>query len=232
MISSISAMTGAPTQSNYCAANTFLDFFARYRTKSGLPATTIGLSMVLEVGFVSQSLAIEQGISRSGIHGINESDFILLMEAAMKPPKKGDWMLDENANRFLVSGLEPAKLAKDIDVNAFRFWKQPRVGPLLTVVRKGGEGAGGSGNKSKGKLELSDVLEATVEKFGKTFMISVESVDEKKPLVAYGMDSMIGTALRNWVFSSFSVDVPISEFMGPTLTATTLAEKIFAGLSS
>jgi hypothetical protein len=232
MISSISAMTGAATQSNYCAANTFLDFFARYRANTGLPATTIGLSMVLEVGFVSQNLAMEQGIARSGIHGINESDFLLLMEAAMKPQKSGSWLLDPNANKFLVSGLEPAHLAKDIDIHSFRFWKQPRVGPLLTAIQHR-SGAGGRGDgKPKHKLEAGDVLAQVCEKFGKTFMIPIEDIDPQKALVAYGMDSMIGTALRNWAFSLFATDIPTSDFMGPALTAQSLADKIFVGLSS
>ncbi|KAH6657141.1 BcBOA9 protein [Truncatella angustata] len=232
MLSSISAMTGAPTQSNYCAGNTFLDFFARYRAGLGLPATTVGLSMVLEVGFVSQNLAIEQGISRSGIHGITERDFLLLMEQAMKPGRVGDWRLDPGAKNFLVSGLEPAKLAADLDVHGFRFWLQPRVGPLLTAIqrKKEGSGRGGAGG-AKAVLDLSDILEATVEKFAKTFMIPVDDVDPSKPLVAYGMDSMIGTALRNWGFSTFGVDIPASDFMGPVLTAQALAEKIFAGRS-
>ncbi|KAI1167621.1 hypothetical protein F5B18DRAFT_673595 [Nemania serpens] len=232
MLSSISAMTGAPTQSNYCAGNTFLDFFARYRDGLGLPATTVGLSMVLEVGFVSQNLAIEQGISRSGIHGITERDFLLLMEQAMKPGRVGGWRLDAGAKNFLVSGLEPARLAADLDVNGFRFWLQPRVGPLLTAIQRKNEGSGrGGAGGGKAVLELSDIVEATVEKFAKTFMIPSDDVDPSKPLVAYGMDSMIGTALRNWSFSSFGVDIPASDFMGPVLTAQSLAEKIFAGRS-
>ncbi|KAI1747778.1 hypothetical protein F4782DRAFT_551542 [Xylaria castorea] len=232
MLSSISAMTGAPTQSNYCAANTFLDFFARYRDGLGLPATTVGLSMVLEVGFVSQNLAIEQGIARSGIHGITERDFLLLMEQAMRPGRVGGWRLDPGAKNFLVSGLEPAKLAADLDVHGYRFWLQPRVGPLLTAIQRRGEesGRGGAGG-AKTVLDLDDIVEATVEKFAKTFMIPHDDVDPSKPLVAYGMDSMIGTALRNWGFSTFGVDVPISDFMGPVLTAQSLADKIFAGRS-
>ncbi|KAI0513082.1 hypothetical protein F5B22DRAFT_657489 [Xylaria bambusicola] len=230
MLSSISAMTGAPTQSNYCAGNTFLDFFARYRDGLGLPATTVGLSMVLEVGFVSQNLAIEQGIARSGIHGITERDFLMLMEQAMKPGRVGGWRLDAGAKNFLVSGLEPARLASDLDIHGFRFWLQPRVGPLLTAIQRKNEGSarGGTGGV-KAVLDLDDILGATVEKFAKTFMIPTDDVDPAKPLVAYGMDSMIGTALRNWGFSTFGVDIPASDFMGPVLTAQSLAEKIFAG---
>ncbi|THY90977.1 ketoacyl-synt-domain-containing protein [Aureobasidium pullulans] len=230
MISSISAMTGAPTQSNYCAANTFLDFFARQRTQQGLPATTVGLSMVLEVGFVSQNETIEHGIARSGIHGINEKEFIDLMATAMSPAPEPSWTMDNDANHFLVSGLEPSKLASDLDVNSFRYWKQPRIGPLAVSIEARNMTSGGA-TATAAKSDQPAIEEAVVAKFAKTFMIPVDDIEESKPLVAFGMDSMIGIALRNWVFSTYQVDVPTSDFMGPLLTAEILAEKIFSGMS-
>jgi len=231
MISSISAMTGAPTQGNYCAANTFLDFFARYRRQMGLPATTIALSMVLEVGFVSQSLTIEQGIARSGIHGIDEKDFIRLIEAGVAPQPDSKWLFDHSANCFLVSGLEPCKLASDIDVNDFRFWLQPRVGPLLNaILASGGDDA--SAAKAKITLDLPGILEQVIIKFAKTFSLDAEDIDTSKPLSSYGMDSMIGTDLRNWFYKQLGADIPTSDFMGPSMTAQSLAEKAFSLLSS
>ncbi|KAG9763794.1 ketoacyl-synt-domain-containing protein, partial [Aureobasidium melanogenum] len=230
MISSISAMTGAPTQSNYCAANTFLDFFARQRIQQGLPATTVGLSMVLEVGFVSQNENIEHGIARSGIHGINEKEFIDLMATAMSPAPEPSWTMDNGANHFLVSGLEPSKLASDLDVNGFRYWKQPRIGPLAVTIEARNMTPGGS-TTTAAKFDQPAIKEAVVTKFAKTFMIPVDDIEEDKPLVAFGMDSMIGIALRNWVFSTYQVDVPTSDFMGPLLTAEILADKIYSGMS-
>jgi hypothetical protein len=46
-------MFGTATQSNYLASNAFMDAFARYRHKLGLPATSLSLSQVLGVGIVS-----------------------------------------------------------------------------------------------------------------------------------------------------------------------------------
>ncbi|KAF1934444.1 uncharacterized protein M421DRAFT_50651 [Didymella exigua CBS 183.55] len=230
MISSISAMTGAPTQGNYCAANTFLDFFARYRRQQGLPATTIALSMVLEVGFVSQSLIIEQGISRSGIHGIDEKDFIRLIEAGVAPQPDSKWLFDQSASCFLVSGLEPAKLSSDIDVNDFRFWLQPRVGPLLNaILASGGDDAGTA--KAKISLDLPGIMEQVIAKFARTFSLEADDIDPMKPLSSYGMDSMIGTDLRNWCYKQLGADIPTSDFMGPSLTAQSLAQKAFSLLN-
>jgi len=231
MISSISAMTGAPTQSNYCAGNTFLDFFARHRTQQNLPATTVGLSMVLEVGFVSQNETIEHGIARSGIHGINEKEFIDLMATAMLSAPQPSWTMDPEANHFLVSGLEPSKLASDLDVNGFRYWKQPRIGPLAVAIEARNMTSSGGSSAAAARFDQPAIKEAVIAKFAKTFMVPTEDIDESKPLVAFGMDSMIGIALRNWVFSTYQIDVPTSDFMGPLLTAETLANKIFSGMA-
>ncbi|EUC39811.1 hypothetical protein COCMIDRAFT_41753 [Bipolaris oryzae ATCC 44560] len=231
MVSSISAMTGAPTQGNYCAANTFLDFFARFRRRQGLPATTIALSMVLEVGFVSQSLTIEQGIARSGIHGIDEKDFLRLIEAGMGPQPASKWLFDQDATCFLVSGLEPCKLSADIDINDFRFWQQPRVGPLLNAIMNAGQGGARTTN-TKQIADLPGVLEQVIGKFAKTFNLDVDDIDPLKPLSSYGMDSMIGTDLRNWCYKQLGADIPTSDFMGHAMTAQSLAEKAFSLVST
>lgn len=52
MTSSVLGAIGASTQSNYAAANAFLDHMARYRWSMGLQACSIALGMIVEVGHV------------------------------------------------------------------------------------------------------------------------------------------------------------------------------------
>ena len=54
MTSSVLGAIGAATQSNYSAANAFLDHMARHRQSLGLQATSIALGMILEVGHVEE----------------------------------------------------------------------------------------------------------------------------------------------------------------------------------
>lgn len=52
MTSSVIGAIGASTQSNYAAANAFMDSMARHRYSLGLQGTSIALGMVVEVGHV------------------------------------------------------------------------------------------------------------------------------------------------------------------------------------
>ena len=47
------------TLSEYCAANAFLDWFARLRNGIGLPAMSVGLGMISEFGYLHKHPDIE-----------------------------------------------------------------------------------------------------------------------------------------------------------------------------
>ncbi|HBE02352.1 MAG TPA: hypothetical protein DC049_07730, partial [Spirochaetia bacterium] len=55
MFSSISALYGGLGESNYAAANTFLDKFSFYRRSLGLPSVTLNWGVLGETGFVSRN---------------------------------------------------------------------------------------------------------------------------------------------------------------------------------
>jgi len=212
MLGSTSAMLGGPTQSNYCAGNSFLEYFARYRHRLGLPATTVSLTFVVEVGFVSQNEAIEDGLMTLGLASLNEAEFIQLMETAMNKPSTGTWKFDSLANNLLVTGLEPVKLDPGMDVDGVPFWREARTGPLLNAVLDKVSGSGDQGSRKKGgKLDYDGVLELIVDKFAKTFNLDVNDVDPSLPIVSFGMDSMIGTSLRTWTYKQLGAEIPSSD---------------------
>ncbi|KAI9642576.1 Reducing polyketide synthase boa9 [Ciborinia camelliae] len=227
MLGSTAALSGFATQSNYCAGNSFLEFFARYRKSKGLAATTISLTIVAEVGFVSQNERIEDGLARTGIHSINEAGVIDLIDRAMMKAPEPSWNFDPLANNFIVTGVEPHQISPDIDINGIPFWTQARIGPVLNAIlakKSGGETSQGNGKR---RLLLPDILEMVTEKFSQTFNVAVEDIDPGTELVRLGMDSMIGTSLRTWCYKILGADIPASEFMSLTTTTESLAQKIY-----
>ncbi|OTB01304.1 hypothetical protein M426DRAFT_14612 [Hypoxylon sp. CI-4A] len=94
--SSITGSLGVATESNYCAANAFLDAFAYWRQTQGKPSISIGLGMISEVGYLHEHPHIESLLLRRGIQPINEDEFLQIIDLALsagkvkiKPPISG-----------------------------------------------------------------------------------------------------------------------------------------------
>ncbi|EAT82756.2 hypothetical protein SNOG_09491 [Parastagonospora nodorum SN15] len=208
MLSSVSAIAGTPTQSSYCAANTFLDFFARHRRQQGLPATTIVLPAISEVGFLSQIQRVTDNLNSHGINDINEEEFIDLMSIAFLPSPKPSWIGDESADSLLVTGWEPTKTSVDIEASQPRYWRNPRVSLALASPEDNVLSSGNKAQSDSPTYDHQSVLEAVLNKFSKVYSIDIGDIDDIKPLVEFGMDSMTGIALRNWVYATFGIDVP------------------------
>ncbi|MCP4405600.1 MAG: SDR family NAD(P)-dependent oxidoreductase [bacterium] len=62
--SSISSLIGNSGQGNYVAANAFLDAFAHYRRALGLPAVSINLGVLADVGVAARSTVLGEQFAR------------------------------------------------------------------------------------------------------------------------------------------------------------------------
>ncbi|CEN60641.1 hypothetical protein ASPCAL03077 [Aspergillus calidoustus] len=83
LTSSVSGSVGTATESNYCAANCFLDEFARWRRAQGKPAVSVGLGMISEVGYLHENPDIEALLLRKGIAPLNEQEFLQVIGFAL-----------------------------------------------------------------------------------------------------------------------------------------------------
>jgi acyl transferase domain-containing protein/thioesterase domain-containing protein/acyl carrier protein len=70
MFSSVSTLVGAAGQASYVAANTFLDALAHYRRAQGLPALTVNLGALGEVGILERNPRLAQRLAAGGIQAI------------------------------------------------------------------------------------------------------------------------------------------------------------------
>lgn len=55
---------------------------------------------------------------------------------------------------------------------------------------------------------------------------SVDSIDVNRPIISYGIDSMIAAEMRHWVFKCFKQDVSLFYLLNPTTTVEHLVEKV------
>ncbi|MCJ1246453.1 hypothetical protein MMC30_003660 [Trapelia coarctata] len=107
--SSIAGSIGTATESNYCAANAFLDAFCRHRRSLGLPATALGLGMISQVGYLHENPEIEALLMRKGVHPINEDELLTIIDMALAPDvggRRGMGVVETFAEAHVLTGLE------------------------------------------------------------------------------------------------------------------------------
>lgn len=234
LTSSISAVLGNPGQANYAAANSFLDALAAHRTARGLPASSLALPMVLDVGVVAQTDGLEEALTRKAMYGIDEAEMLRAFQTAMavRPPGV--------AAANVVLGLEPARLADAVVGAEDAYWRSDaRLAALRVTVDRiasassAGAGAGAeAGFAARLKQAAAGGADAAVDVVCDHIMqrcagILLRNVDEfaadGASIASYGLDSMIGSQLRNWLFREFSLDVPFQDLLAPKLSFRKLA---------
>ena len=234
LTSSTSGTLGTPGQSNYAAGNSYLDLLARHRSKLGKPTTSIVLPMVLGVGYVAEHPEIEAALKRKGIYGIEEDHLLEAFEAAMRPRSR-----DEAIDHIIV-GLDPAELSKSIQASETTdgFWiEDTRFRALLHTVASAGntsqaEGAGASTiSRIKSTSSMSEavsyVSEHFTHKLSRLLLVDLSAFDNPTASIAsYGLDSMIGAELRNWIFKEYQLDIPFQQLLGASYTIDKLAQQV------
>ncbi|KAJ5993473.1 kinase subdomain-containing protein [Penicillium sp. IBT 35674x] len=106
---SLVGVIGNTGQTNYSAANTFLDSFTQYRRKLGLASSAIALGPVEDAGIVSRNPELLHAVRVVGSHLLDEGDVIEGLKAAIdrSPVKR----VGHNAS--VIVGLTPSKSSSD-----------------------------------------------------------------------------------------------------------------------
>lgn len=234
--SSTSGTLGTPGQSNYAAGNSFLDSLSRHRHLNSQPSASLILPMVLGVGYVAEHPEIEDALKRKGIYGIDEEHLLESFEVSMAI--RGH----SGSADHVVVGLDPSKLQKSLIEAATTdgFWMDDaRFKPLMHAMKSAGPGAaaGGSGQSIlatiKSAATPADAVQAAsdyfVEKLSRLLLVPLDEFEpDVKAIADYGLDSMIGAELRNWIFKEFALDIPFQQLLGPSLTITKFVVQVCA----
>lgn len=259
LTSSMIGIVGVATESNYCAANAFLDAFAYWRRTQSKAAISIGLGMVSEVGYLHENPKIESLLLRRGIQPLNEEEFLQVVDLAICGCHAwGEEEQTTSTTSHMLTGMETFGVRKLMSegFEVTHTVMDDQRSAILSAALEAGEQAnhsksGGLHPDSKvalwlqgvqqhcssvlmaesGATSLREAIESIVgKKFSNLILMPLEKVDLKKSFAEFGVDSMIASEFRTWFWNTFRVDVPFLDLLSPEKNLGTVAARIESGL--
>ncbi|MCX4783636.1 type I polyketide synthase [Streptomyces sp. NBC_01264] len=193
LFSSIAAVVGGPGQSNYAAANQFLDALAQHRHVHGLPATSVAWGLWEQSGGMSGHLSeTDLGrIARSGFRPVPQDQGPALLDRAMAlgRPAVVTTPLDiavlrEQPGRIpvVLTGLAPAPLRRAASEEG-----AATNGSLADLVA-------GLGGPEREQAVLDAALGVIAAVLGHA---DTSGIQAGQPLTKLGFDSLTSVELRN-----------------------------------
>ncbi len=212
LFSSAAAVLGTPGQSNYAAANSYLDALAHRRRAAGRPALSVNWG----------PWAAGMGSSGAGRHGERGVGSI--------PPERGF----EELERLLGAGVAQA-LVLQVDwpvfARSFGDGSMPRLfldlagGARIQVPATPMEAGLGTRLAAAAGPERLSLLEDFVRReVAQVVRVAPERLQLAQPLSSLGLDSLMAIELRNRVRLATGIDLPVVHFLEGASVAALAAE--------
>jgi thioester reductase-like protein len=221
--SSVSALIGTTKQSNYGAANCFLDALASYRHSLGLPALTVNWGAIGGSGYLERNLKAKEYLDKLGFRSLLVPDAVRALRELMQrsAPQicvaKADW---EQLARF-----SPALGSLPMYTPLFREKSSHRSGGAVsTRVCAAAPGE-----------QAAVVEEFLAEQVACVFGIEASQVDRNTPLTHLGLDSLMAVELMNRLESELHLSIPMGSVLsGPNVQqlANTLLTLVLANAAA
>ena len=220
MLSSISALFGLPGQSNYSAANNFLDRLAQQRQSQGLAGSSVNLGvlgmyagMSQEGGNVLRVLANQGWLPLSLKQVTDKIEAILLQQPAGRMVANLDWTRFRSFFSHLQHDLRFAHFLQD-DAAASQRTGQSIADQLRSALET---------------EQVSTLEKLLSESIAKIVGSATDQIDTDISITGMGLDSLMLNQLRNWIQQKLEINFPLMRIAkGPSVTelATQLAAQL------
>ena len=234
LFSSAGAMSGQWGQANYNAGNTFLDAFVAYRHSLGLPASTVNIGVIQDIGYVSQNPEILDSLRSTAQYLMRERELLESIELMLHRSSPAESVADQAFGRYVTRsqigiGMR-STVPMDAPANRTIWRKDPRMLVYRNLEVQSGPGSSSTGSdqvltqflreigSNMTMLKASETVELLAGEIGRTLFgflmrADTEVVDLDAPLASVGIDSLISIELRNWIRRKIGVEVTVLEIV-------------------
>jgi hypothetical protein len=230
MFSSLSGCFGIAHQSNYASGNSFQDAFIQYRHKLGLPASSIDIGTMDDIGYVSLNQTVQDSMRAAGMWFLRETDLLDSVHLAINqsiPPPIGGYLPTYVENDLIAIGMRATKPMSDPSNRT--IWKRDKRVDILRNLDTTSTAAADSSSTDNlatflrqvevepAVLETSESLDTLTTEIGvciyKFMLQPVEELDIKKSLNSLGVDSLVTIEVRNWLRRRMAIEVSTLEIL-------------------
>lgn len=248
-LSSASGVIGNRGQANYAVGNCFQDALARHRTTLGMHSVSIDLGPVMGAGMLENDEKTCAILKASGFIMVMLNDVLFLVERAMSGANADAYCLPPQ----VITGVGTGGLILQNEV-ADPYWSETKMFEILNRIdlpqlpsdsRSGTPTASSSfsshSSQSSGRGLVSALknaqspgeatqvcLSGCIDYLCVSLGMGAEDMDAGKSLTAYGVDSLITSSFRSWIFKNIGVRITDMEVIGAasiTELASSIAEK-------
>ncbi|KAM7213624.1 hypothetical protein V8F06_011010 [Rhypophila decipiens] len=230
LFSSFGAIFGQWGQANYSAANTFIDAFVGHRQSLGLPACSLNIGAMGDIGWLAENPEALEKIQASAYHVTSETDFLECAELMLLRPQHSQLGFGLRSTLPILAPNNRVVFRKDPRILVYRNleidagWAGSSSTPLNT---HGGQDTNDdkeltrflqaiAGNTAllRGH-EARNLLARNVGRKLLGFMMKEvpndDEIDVNAPMANLGMDSLVSIELRNWIAKRLGVEVNVLE---------------------
>ncbi|HEY0291343.1 MAG TPA: SDR family NAD(P)-dependent oxidoreductase [Hansschlegelia sp.] len=220
--SSATTVIGNPGQSNYVAANMWLESLMRVRRKAGLPGLAIAWGALGDVGYLARTGDVKEKIQKRLGYATLSGDEAL--EGLGRVLAHDDLRLETAA--ITIAPLDWGAARRDLAFLASPMFAQvvagAEMGPQDTVEQIDLAAL----VRGKDAREARDIVaEILAGEVGRILKLPAKEISPQRPLAELGMDSLMGLELRMSVERRFDIELPLVA-IGDSTTLTTIAQSI------
>ena len=212
MLSSLVGRVGDPSQAAYAAASAFQDAFADYRNRQGLPAVTLDLGKVIDIGIVAERYAARRALMGVWSRDLREDEVMDMIKSAIMTP------LRTHGSGSRIIGLKAWSPKADpvFQAPTFSHFRRAAIGrsPMSDMQGRTIPHIRETLRQAKSLQEATDkICDELRSKLSSLLMIPVEDVRPSKSMLEHGMDSLVAVEMRNWLLRELDSAIPILELM-------------------